>query len=154
VVIYDPNGGFVTGGGWINSPAGAYLANPALSGKATFGFNSKYDPGKKVPTGQTDFNFSVAGMSFHSSAYQWLIVSGAKAQYTGFGTINGKGNYGFTLTAIDGQLPGGHGVDTFRIKIWDTSKGNSVVYDNQLNAPDTADPTTAVQGGSIVIHKG
>ena len=24
VVIYDPEGGFVTGGGWINSPAGAY----------------------------------------------------------------------------------------------------------------------------------
>jgi hypothetical protein len=32
VVVYDPNGGFVTGGGWINSPAGAYAANPALTG--------------------------------------------------------------------------------------------------------------------------
>ncbi len=28
VVIYDPDGGFVTGGGWINSPAGAYSADP------------------------------------------------------------------------------------------------------------------------------
>ena len=25
VVIYDPNGGFVTGGGWIQSPPGAYV---------------------------------------------------------------------------------------------------------------------------------
>ena len=23
LAVYDPNGGFVTGGGWINSPAGA-----------------------------------------------------------------------------------------------------------------------------------
>ena len=29
VVIYDPNGSYVTGGGWINSPAGAYTANPS-----------------------------------------------------------------------------------------------------------------------------
>jgi hypothetical protein len=27
VVIYDPGAGFVTGGGWINSPAGAYIAD-------------------------------------------------------------------------------------------------------------------------------
>ena len=25
IVVYDPSGGFVTGGGWINSPAGAYV---------------------------------------------------------------------------------------------------------------------------------
>jgi PKD repeat protein len=38
VVVYDPNAGFVTGGGWIMSPAGAYTAVPGLTGKATFGF--------------------------------------------------------------------------------------------------------------------
>ena len=41
VVIYDPSAGFVTGGGWINSPAWAYPANSSLSGKATFGFVSR-----------------------------------------------------------------------------------------------------------------
>ncbi|MHA2143475.1 MAG: PKD domain-containing protein [Candidatus Thorarchaeota archaeon] len=35
-VIYDPSDGFVTGGGWIDSPAGAYLADPSLSGKANW----------------------------------------------------------------------------------------------------------------------
>ncbi|MBI2784295.1 MAG: tandem-95 repeat protein, partial [Gammaproteobacteria bacterium] len=40
VVVYDPNAGFVTGGGWINSPVGAYKANPSLTGKANFGFVS------------------------------------------------------------------------------------------------------------------
>ena len=28
LVVYDPNGGFVTGGGWINSPAGVTLLHP------------------------------------------------------------------------------------------------------------------------------
>src|SRR5439155_969226 len=48
VVIYDPSAGYVTGGGWINSPAGA--CNPAagvqgvcgsdVTGHANFGFSS------------------------------------------------------------------------------------------------------------------
>ena len=32
VVVYDPDGGFVTGGGWIDSPAGAFTADPDLTG--------------------------------------------------------------------------------------------------------------------------
>jgi DNA-binding NarL/FixJ family response regulator len=43
--VYDPSGGFVTGGGWIDSPAGSYTADPALTGKAKFGFVSKYKKG-------------------------------------------------------------------------------------------------------------
>ena len=31
VVVYDPSAGFVTGGGWIVSPAGAYAADAALT---------------------------------------------------------------------------------------------------------------------------
>src|SRR5437773_686286 len=54
VVVYDPDGGFVTGGGWINSPAGAYPLDPSLVGKATFGFVSKYLHGATVPTGNTE----------------------------------------------------------------------------------------------------
>jgi uncharacterized repeat protein (TIGR01451 family) len=152
VVIYDPNGGFVTGGGWINSPAGAYPANPSLTGKANFGFVSKYQPGATVPTGQTEFRFKVANLNFHSSSYDWLVVAGARAQYKGTGTINGSGNYGFLLTAIDGQVSGGGGVDKFRIKIWDKGTGD-IVYDNQIGTADGADPITALGGGSIVIHK-
>ena len=56
-VIYDPSGGFVTGGGWIDSPAGAYRADPSLTGKATFGFVSKYKKGASIPTGNTEFHF-------------------------------------------------------------------------------------------------
>ena len=34
--------GFVTGGGWIPSPAGAYTADPALTGRGTFGLVAKH----------------------------------------------------------------------------------------------------------------
>lgn len=152
VVIYDPEGGFVTGGGWINSPAGAYAQDPSLSGKATFGFVSKYQRGAEVPTGQTEFQFKVASLNFHSTSYDWLIIAGAKAQYKGSGTINGSGDYRFMLTGIDGQINGGGGVDKFRIKIWEKAT-DAIIYDNQIGADITADPTTAIAGGSIVIHK-
>jgi PKD repeat protein len=55
VVVYDTSAGFVTGGGWINSPAGAYAANLTLAGKANFGFVSKYKAGQSIPTGETEF---------------------------------------------------------------------------------------------------
>ena len=153
VVVYDPNGGFVTGGGWINSPPGAYAPDPSLTGKANFGFVSKYKPGATVPTGNTEFQFHAAGLNFHSSSYQWLVVAGARAQYKGSGTINGSGDYGFQLTATDGQVAGGGGVDKFRIKIWSKS-GGQVVYDN-APSPDDIDSsnTQVIGGGSIVVHK-
>jgi hypothetical protein len=69
------------------------------------------------------------------------------------GTINGGGDCGFLLTAIDGQLNGGGGTDRFRIMIWDRASG-LVVYDNQLGADEYGDAATTIGGGSIVIRKG
>src|SRR5207253_2291053 len=57
VVIYDPKGGFVTGGGWINSPAGAYAADASRTGRANFEFVSKYKQGATLPDGETEFQF-------------------------------------------------------------------------------------------------
>jgi hypothetical protein len=152
VVVYDPNEGFVTGGGWINSPAGADYAAPGATGKANFGFNSKYLPGATTPSGDTEFQLKSGNLNFHSTSYDWLVVSGAKAQYRGTGTVNGGGNYGFTVTVIDGDQPGGDHVDRFRIKIWNKDTG-ALVYDTQPGAPSSADPTTPLGGGSIVIHQ-
>ncbi len=142
VVIYDPDGGFVTGGGWIDSPAGAYKADLSLTGKATFGFVSKYKKGRTTPGGNTEFQFKAADLDFHSSSYEWLVVNqgGARAQFKGAGTINGTGDYLFMLWAGDGDP------DTFRIRIWteDADGVETDVYDN-----GSAQPLGA---GSIVIH--
>lgn len=105
-----------------------------------------------MPTGNTQFKFHAAGMDFHSTSYQWLVIAGAKAKYKGSGQINGAGDYGFMLSAIDGQVSGGGSIDKFRIKIWDKAS-EALVYDNQMDAPEDTDRTTALQGGSIVIHK-
>jgi hypothetical protein len=150
VAIYDPSAGFVTGGGWISSPAGAYAIDPLLSGKASFGFVAKYQKGATVPSGETQFQFHVGNLDFKSTSYQWLVVSGSKAKYKGSGTINGSGDYGFMLSAVDGQIKG-DGADKFRIKIWEETTGQ-VVYDNQMGAADDGDAATAIGGGNIVIH--
>ena len=145
VVIYDPTGGFVTGGGWINSPVGAYMADPNLTGHANFNVNSKYQNGAQVPTGVTEFQFQVADLNFHSIAYEWLVIVGTRAQYKGTGTINGQDEYGFMLTAIDGTP------DSFRIKIWNKAN-EEIVYDNKNGSSDTGNDATELGGGSIVIH--
>lgn len=152
LAVYDPDAGFVTGAGWIDSPPGAYAPVPSLTGKATFGFVSRYQTGATVPEGQTQFRFKVADLNFGSSIYDWLVISGARAQYKGSGTINGMGDYGFMLTAIDGAIEGGGGIDKFRIKIWDMAT-ETVLYDNEMEEGDTAEPMTAIGGGHIVIHK-
>ena len=80
-------------------------------------------------------------------------MGGPRAQYKGSGTVNGGGDYGFLLTATDGDLPGGGGVDKFRIKILDKTSGG-VVYDNVPGGSDAIDSANpqALGGGSIVIH--
>lgn len=153
IVVYDPEGGFVTGGGWIESPEGAYTADPTLTGKANFGFVSKYKRGATTPTGETEFQFKVADLDFHSDSYQWLVIAGHQAKYKGVGTINGTGDYGFMLTAIDEKLTPSASNDLFRIKIWDKDNNDAVIYDNMMEAADDADPATEIGGGSIVIHK-
>ena len=158
MVIYDASGGFVTGGGWIDSPEGAYPADTGLSGKANFGFIAKYKKGARVPTGNTEFKFRAGNLNFHSDTYQWLIIAGKRAAFKGTGTINGEGSYKFILTAIDGDLTGGDGVDKFRLKIWVEDEGTGeeiIIYDNQLGAEDDEElgETTEIGGGSIVIHK-
>jgi hypothetical protein len=163
VVVFDPDGGtgFVTGGGWIHSRPGSFhpdLAELAsIEGKATFGFVSKYKRGASVPTGNTEFQFEAGGVSFASTRYQWLVVAGARAQYKGWGTINGAPEtYAFMLTSQDGAMVNGgsdENPDRFRIKIWDEASGTTI-YDNQHGTTDNGElgDSTVIGGGNIVIH--
>ena len=150
VVVYDPDAGFVTGGGWIYSNAGWCQLDSCTSaeGLATFGFFSKYKKGATSPTGITDFNFQAGELKFWSDTYQWLVINkgGNNAQFKGQGTINGEKSpggspYEFMLWAHDNDP------DTFRIKIWfETPEGEFVVYDPGSDQ--------SLGGGSIIVHKG
>lgn len=159
VVVFDPDAGFVTGGVNFDSPPGAYAADPTLTGNANVSVGAKYQnkaTATTPPDGNTQFQFHAPNLNFHSESLEWLVITEFKAMYLGVGRVNGSGDYGFLLTAYDGQAPGGGGADKIRIKIWDKSAGNAVIYDNRPGLPDdidTADPQITT-GGNIVIHKG
>jgi len=149
IVVYSPDAGSVTGGGWITSPSGALAANPTLTGPANVGFTARYQG--NVPVGQTEFHFQNGNVNFRSTSYLWLVVSGSTAQYEGAGTINGTGDYGFLAAVVDGKLAGTN-VDRIRIKIWDASSG-AIVYDDHPGAADNSGATTPLSGGSVRIHE-
>jgi hypothetical protein len=151
LAIYDPSTGFVTGGGWIDSPAGAFPADITLKGKANFGFVSKYQKGATSPSGNTEFQFQEGNLNFKSTNFSWLVIQGTTmAQFKGTGTINGTGSYQFLVTALDGDnFVGTKKGDAFRIKI---TNGSTVVYDNQILADDASSAATALGGGSIQIQ--
>nr|WP_290427025.1 HYR domain-containing protein [Algoriphagus limi] len=152
-VIFDPNGGFITGGGWIWSPKGAYLNDSDLEGRANFGFVAKYRKGSNRVDGNTEFQFKNGDLNFNSSSHEdmSLVIAGAKGIYKGTGKINGVEGYSFMVSAIDGALKESTESDKFRIKIWETISGNTV-YDNQLGSSDFTDASTEISGGNIVIH--
>ena len=138
-MVFDGSSGFATGGGWIDSPAGAYTADSSLSGKSSFGFVAKYKNGANTPDDNTESQFRAAGFNFHSTDYQFLMVAGAKTPFKGTVSVNGVDGYGFLLTGIDGKVTGGGGI----------------VYDNDIGASDdinSADQQELIKG-DIVIHK-
>lgn len=157
-VVYNPSSS-VAGLGEILSPPGAFTLDPSLSGPAEFAFVSEYHPGRNEPTGHTRFFFRAGGLLFESFSYDWLVVSGPKAQFKGRGILIARPSQNaivltdaaFLVTAVDGQLPGGGGQDKFRIKITDKTTGQ-VLYDNQLDSPDDADPTTVIESGDIIVQ--
>ena len=162
----------VSGGGWIFSPVGGYGADPALEGKANFGFvvRPKEDPGNL--TGSLEFHLNTARLHLHAASIESFEIEGGRATFHGTGTLKiaaAKGDLdderggkdkedkqgcGFLVTIIDGQFGDGEGPDLFRIKIWDLDSANTLLYDSQVGDADSADPTIRLEGGSIAIHSG
>lgn len=141
VPVYDPTAGFVTGGGRFTSLQGAYIGDPDHEGSASFGFVAKYKKGGSTPIGQTQFQLHAGGFTFHSTSYEWLVVTGNDtAKFKGTGSIDSEGDYKFSVSAGDGAP------DTIRVKIWTEDEfGNELpVYDNGSHQP--------IDSGSIIVH--
>jgi hypothetical protein len=122
-----------------------FESTPPLTGRACFGFVAK-NKKAQAPDGKTEFMFTAGDLNFHSTNYDWLVVTGnVYAKFKGSGTINGEDapndeDYLFMLWAGDDDP------DTFRIKIWwEDMAGEHVVYDNGMDQ--------AIGGGNIVVHK-
>ncbi len=141
LIVDDPSAGFLAGGDWIDSPEEAYKPDPSLTDNANFGFVSWYKKGANVLTGTTEFQFHAGDLNFHSSSYDWLVVTGSEyARFKGTGSINGEGEYKFQIWAGESEP------NTFRIRIWteDEFGVETDVYDNRFNQE--------IGAGSIVIH--
>ena len=154
LVIYDPAGGFATGGGWIipggaTSDAGDDLPGLDNTSKATFGFVVKYKKGADTPKGQLEFQYRAGNFNLHSTDYDWLVVTNNNfAKFQGLATIkDAEGLFPFKVAARDGDANGGTQSDNFVIKIYDVDAD-----------PDTADPrykaSGDLEGGKIIIHSG
>ena len=148
IVVYDPEAGFVTGGGWIDSPAGSLTASPTSSGKVTFGFSVKYLQGRLEPQGNLTVQLHEPGLTLKATSFQWLVVSGALASFKGQGTLqNTAGVYGFMVTAVR------DGSGQIRICVWNQATG-AIVYDTHPGEELDSPAGNPVQGGSITIHGG
>ncbi len=142
IPVYDPNGSFVTGGGQVASPQGADLLNTTAAGQATFGFVSKYLPGRNTPTGNLEFQFKEGNLNFTSTSMDWLVVTGEpRAKFHGTGTVNGTSVCDFEVDAWAGSFAGN--TDAFGLKISSCSNGG-----DRYNLP-----ATQLTQGSIIIHK-
>jgi hypothetical protein len=156
LVVYDPAAGSVAGGGQIDSPAGALRSAPTSAGRATFSAAAAYRPtSSAIPTGTVTWQLTSPTFRFASTTLSWLVVSGPRFQIGGTGEVSGAGSYRFLLTGTDGQRPDGGGVDLARLRVWNPSAGNAVVYDSTLGQAATDDIDNArpspLRTGNITI---
>ncbi|MFC1952949.1 PKD domain-containing protein [Chloroflexota bacterium] len=140
-VVYDPESGRATGGGWIWSEPGNFASEPESEGKATFGFIMRYK--QDAPDGNLEFQYHVGDINLKDTEITWLVVSNASAQFQGVGTINGEGLYTFRVLAKDGNKAGGQ-PDEFTIKIWEGTDTEADPIYKALNVE--------LGGGSIIVH--
>ena len=135
-VVYDPDGGHATGGGWFYPDENSTLPD----GKANFGFTAKYKDA--ISTGNLNFQYSDAGIHLKSTSIDWLTISSVSAQFQGTGTINGDGLYTFRVQAKDNGEPGAD-TDHFDIKIWNGTDTEADPYHKAKNT---------ISGGNIQVH--
>ncbi len=151
LAVYDPNGGFVTGGGQIvpggnSSYDDDWLPEIDGSSPAAFGFNVKYKKGASVPSGHILFQYTVGDFKLQSGDFDWLLVTNSVwARFRGTATIDGmEGLFPFRVDARDSDKLGGNQDDRFIIRVWEPGAD-----------PDSDDPIYKASGdvqGQIVIH--
>ncbi|MFC1860188.1 PKD domain-containing protein [Chloroflexota bacterium] len=141
MVVYDPDTGSATGGGWFWSAPGNLKQDPESEGKATFGFVVKYK--YEVADGNLEFQYHVGDINLKDTEITWLVVSVSNAQFQGEGTLNGEGLYTFRVLAKDGDKAGGQ-PDEFTIKIWQGTDTEADPIYKALNAQ--------LGGGNIIVH--
>ncbi len=148
----DPTAGFVTGGGWFYSPAGALASQPFMAGRAVFIFRARQQAGEAQPTGFAMLYIPEAHFRFSSYyAWEWLAVDEHSAILQGRGELNREEGYQFLLSVVDNGSGLRTPEDTYRILIRNSQ--GVVVYDNQAGLEKYGQATMAIGGGNILIRE-
>lgn len=142
LVIYNPQGGFATGGGWLIPEDDGLNTYPDV--KTHFEFRVEYDGNVMDPSSTFEFRYQDNFVDLQSTVIERLVVTGGKiAQFKGWAVVNGIPGNWFFVKAIDNGSPGKNN-DVFDIKIW--SPG----------VDPEGDPTERAGGvinaGNIVVH--
>lgn len=85
--VYEPDGGFATGGGWI-------ATGDSPRGKLHFTFVSRYGRNGFLPEGGVRAWSRDLGLDFASDHVDWLVVSGSLAIVSGSGALEGSAGIG------------------------------------------------------------
>lgn len=141
------------GAGAFASPAGAARPGALQAPVGSFAFLSEGREARKASV-----QVNVAGMALRSRRVDAVALDGTRVQYSGRGTVNGSGNYRFTLTATRGAQSGGK--DRIHVRISHTEPGSTAEVIDYDNGTGTG-ATTAATGrssthalGSVVIGEG
>ncbi len=139
LAVYNPEGGFATGGGWIIPQADEVNTQPGQ--RANFGFNVRYK--KDVPSGQVEFRYTNASIDLKSSTLDQLVIAGTTiAQFKGTASVNGEDGWSFLTKVVDNGEPGSS--DIFDMKIWSP--------EDDVEGDPTDRARSVLDGGNIVIH--
>jgi hypothetical protein len=65
------------------------------------GYNSKFFRTATNPKGESQLNFLLGDFDFDALNYEYLVIDQVRAQFRGFGEVNGVSGYDFTATVID-----------------------------------------------------
>jgi probable HAF family extracellular repeat protein len=150
IVVYDKAGGVLRGGGSFLSPRGADRSMPHRAGPASFRFVAAAPPpsGSKASAASAQLQFEVGSTNFRSTQLKAVALQGTQARFEGSGTINGTGDYRFTLVTSAGA----NGKARFGMKLWHSdplTRAAVADYDN-LQA-GMSDAGAAVQGN--IVHQ-
>ncbi|HET7801418.1 MAG TPA: ExeM/NucH family extracellular endonuclease, partial [Humibacillus xanthopallidus] len=127
--LTDDAAGFVTGGGFIQSPAGALVADPTRAGKGAFQIDLDYAAGATHPTGSFVYSLGGAGTPFSltGTSFDFLVIRAEAARFSGAATVNGSAGFTYTVDVLDAGKS-----DTFRLRV--TAADGSLVYDSGVKS--------------------
>lgn len=146
VIVYEPSGGVVAGSGSFVSPEGAIRTAPERAARAFFSFFVPLNMRAQVAGTRAQLHFDVPGLSLRSASLKPVALKGTEGQFEGSGTVNGAGDYKFTLSTVAGAATGPGERARFGLKIWhaDPATRKEVVdYDNPA-------ARQGVAGGALV----